>query len=89
MESQTRNSRRVKEGVVIANKMMKTVTVQVKASRLHPKYSKAMEKRCKYYAHDETDQIELGANVRIMESRPYSKNKRWVVVEVLEKKSKQ
>ena len=85
MESQTRNTRKMKEGTVISNKMMKTVTVEVVTSQKHPKYSKLIDHRSKYYAHDETDQIAIGSRVRIMESRPMSKLKRWVVVEVLEK----
>lgn len=88
MESQTRNARKVREGVVVSNKMNKTVTVEVVTSRKHPKYKKAMDRKSKYYAHDETDQLEIGARVQIMESRPYSKLKKWVVVEKLEKQSK-
>ncbi|MBF8263668.1 MAG: rpsQ [Parachlamydiales bacterium] len=78
-----RESRKENVGVVISNSMTKTVTVQVSRKMRHPKYGKVFERSKKYYAHDDTDAIEVGQKVRIMETRPLSKLKRWRVVEVL------
>jgi len=80
----TRARRKENVGVVISNKMDKTVAVRVTKKMRHPKYSKVIERSKKLYAHDESDAIELGATVRIMETRPLSKLKRWRVVEVMQ-----
>jgi small subunit ribosomal protein S17 len=78
-----KDNRKENVGIVIANSMTKTVTVQVNRKMRHPKYGKVFERSKKYYAHDDTDAIEVGQKVRIMETRPLSKLKRWRVVEVL------
>ena len=77
------DSRKENVGVIISNKMAKTVTVQVSRKMRHPKYGKVIERSKKLYAHDETDALEIGQKVRIVETRPLSKLKRWRVVEVL------
>ena len=83
MNDQTRSRRKENTGVVISNKMTKTVTVQVSRKMRHPKYGKVFEQSRTFFAHDETDALEIGQKVRIMETRPLSKLKRWRVVEVL------
>ena len=83
MSTEARAKRKENIGVVIANKMEKTVVVQISRKMRHKKYSKVIERSNKCYAHDESDAIEVGQKVRIMETRPLSKLKRWRVVEVL------
>jgi small subunit ribosomal protein S17 len=78
-----RNNRKENVGVVISNKMAKTVTVQVNQKMRHPKYGKVFERSKKLYAHDETNELQVGQKVRVVETRPLSKLKRWRVVEVL------
>lgn len=80
---QERGSRREVVGVVISNKMKNTVTVQVSRKLRHPKYQKVIERSKKYYAHDETNELSLGQKVRLVETRPLSKLKRWRVIEAL------
>lgn len=80
---QSRNNRKENTGVVISNKMEKTVVVKVTRKIRHPKYGKVIERSKKCYAHDDSDSVEVGQKVRIMETRPLSKLKRWRVVEVL------
>ncbi len=70
-------------GVVVSNKMEKTVTVKVTRKMRHGKYNKVVERSKKCYAHDETNALQEGQKVRIEETRPLSKLKRWRVVEVL------
>jgi len=77
-----RNARREKEGTVVSTKMQKTVTVRVDRTFLHPEYSKVVTRGKKYYAHCEID-VKEGQKVRISETRPISKLKRWRVVEVI------
>lgn len=84
MNTQPRSKRKEKIGVVISNKMDKTVAVRVTKKMRHPKYGKVVELSKKLYAHDETDALELGQTVRIMETRPLSKLKRWRVIEVMQ-----
>ena len=79
----TRSKRKENTGVVVSNKMDKTVVVKVTRKIRHEKYGKVMERSKKCYAHDDSDAIEIGQKVRIMETRPLSKLKRWRVVEVL------
>ena len=79
-----RASRKVRIGTVISDKMDKTVIVGVERSVAHPLYGKKMKRTKKYYAHDETSAAHVGDTVRIVETRPLSKTKRWRVVEVLE-----
>ena len=83
MDSNTDSNRRVKEGVVISNKMSKTVTVSVTRRIRDSKYGKVVDRSKKYYAHVENREIEVGQKVRIKECRPLSKLKRWSVTEVL------
>lgn len=78
-----RGRRKTTEGVIISNKMDKTVTVKVTRKMRHKKYGKVVERSQKCYAHDESDALEIGQKVRIMETRPLSKLKRWRVVEVV------
>lgn len=78
-----KDSRKENIGIVISNKMAKTVTVQVTRKMRHPKYGKVFERSKKLYAQDDSDALEIGQKVRVMETRPLSKLKRWRVVEVL------
>jgi small subunit ribosomal protein S17 len=77
------NNRRRLVGRVVSNKMDKTVVVAIERRRLHPLYKKVVKSTKKVMAHDESNTIEMGALVRIVESRPMSRHKRWVVEEVL------
>ena len=76
-------TRKVREGVVVANKMNKTVTVRVDRKMRHPKLQKVVVRGKKYYAHTEQENLEVGTKVRIVETRPLSKLKRWRVEETL------
>lgn len=76
--------RKVLTGTVVSNKMDKTVVVRVERTHRHPLYGKVVRTHKKYHAHDEQNACQEGDIVRIRESRPYSKRKRWVVVETLE-----
>ena len=80
-----RSARKVREGNVVSDKMDKTVVVAVIERIRHPKYGKFMMRTKKLYAHDEANDAHVGDKVRVMETRPLSKNKRWRVVEVLER----
>ena len=80
-----RNLRKVRQGIVTSNKMEKTITVTVEYKEKHPKYSKFVKRTTKFTAHDEQDTCGIGDTVRIMETRPLSKNKRWRLVEVIER----
>lgn len=80
-----RNLRKVREGVVVSNKMQKTIVVQVERKFKHPKYGKFLKKTSKFAAHDETNDCNIGDTVRIMETRPLSKNKCWRLVEIIER----
>lgn len=80
-----RNLRKTKLGVVTSNKMDKTVTVIVERKVKHPLYGKFVKKSTKFHAHDEKNECSIGDTVKIMESRPLSKTKRWRLVEVVEK----
>ena len=82
---QERASRKVREGLVVSTKMDKTVVVQVTDRKSHPLYKKVTTQRVKFKAHDETNECRAGDLVRIMETRPLSKDKRWRVVQVVEK----
>lgn len=81
MESQER--KKVREGTVISTKMHKTVTVNVERTISHPRYKKVVRRGKKYYAHSEKEDLKVGQRVRIQETRPLSKLKRWIVVDVL------
>ena len=82
--TEERSKRKIKEGIVLSNKMQKTLTVRVSRSLHHPRYDKLVTRWKKYYAHSE-ENVPVGSVVRIMETRPLSKIKRWRVIEVLEK----
>ena len=76
---------RTLRGVVLSNKMTKTITVEVVRTVRHPKYNKYLKKRARYYAHDERSEAGIGDQVIIVESRPLSKLKRWRLQTVSEK----
>ena len=80
-----RNNRKTREGLVVSNQMDKTAVVAVVERVRHPKYGKFMMRTKKLYAHDETNDANIGDKVRVMETRPLSKNKRWRLVEILER----
>ena len=80
-----RNLRKTKLGVVSSNRMDKTITVSVERKVKHPLYGKFVKKSTKFHAHDEKNECSIGDTVKIMESRPLSKTKRWRLVEVVEK----
>ncbi len=80
-----RNARKVREGVVVSNKMDKTAVIAVVERVRHPKYAKFVLRTKKLYAHDDTNDVNIGDRVRVMEIRPLSKQKRWRVIEVLER----
>lgn len=80
-----RNLRKVREGVVYSNKMDKSITVAVKWKEKHPMYGKFVNKTKKFHAHDEKNECNIGDTVRIMETRPLSKTKRWRLVEIIER----
>ena len=82
---ETRNLRKTRIGVVTSNKMTKTITVAVERKVKHPIYGKFVKKTTKFHAHDEKDEASIGDLVRIMETRPLSKTKRWRLVEIVEK----
>ena len=82
---ETRNLRKERTGVVTSNKMDKSITVAIKWKEKHPIYGKFVNKTKKYHAHDENNECGIGDKVLIMECRPYSKDKRWRVVEIIEK----
>jgi small subunit ribosomal protein S17 len=80
-----RNARKVREGIVSSNKMDKTAVVTVTDRVRHKRYSKTLQRSTKLYVHDEANDLNVGDRVRISETRPLSKLKRWRVVEVLER----
>jgi small subunit ribosomal protein S17 len=81
----SRAARKVREGLVVSNKMDKTAVVAVVDRVRHAKYNKFVLRTKKLYVHDETNDVNIGDKVRVMETRPLSKNKRWRVTEVLER----
>jgi small subunit ribosomal protein S17 len=81
----TRGDRKVRQGVVISDKMDKTVVVQIDRRTTHPLYRKTITRSEKLHAHDETNDVRVGDRVQIAETRPLSRTKRWRVVEVLER----
>ncbi|MGL4805822.1 MAG: 30S ribosomal protein S17 [Bacteroidales bacterium] len=82
---ETRKLRKERQGVVFSNKMDKSITVAVKWKEKHPIYGKFVNKTKKYHAHDEKNECNIGDTVRIMETRPLSKLKRWRLVEIIER----
>lgn len=80
-----RNLRKERIGIVVSNKMDKSITIQVNRKVKHPVYGKFQRKSTKFMAHDEKNECGIGDTVRIMETRPLSKLKRWRLIEILEK----
>ena len=80
-----RNLRKTRVGVVVSDKMDKTIVVAVKDSVQHPLYKKIMKRTVKFKAHDEKNECGVGDTVKVMECRPLSKDKRWRLIEIIEK----
>ena len=80
-----RNLRKEMVGIVLSNKMDKTVVVSVQTNEMNKTYGKIQKKTYKLKAHDENNECQIGDKVRVMETRPLSKDKRWRVVEIMEK----
>ena len=88
MEQQTTTTRKMRKqrtGLVVSNKMDKTIAVAVERRLQHPIYGKYVKKTKKFIAHDENNECSIGDTVRIMETRPLSRRKRWRLVEIVEK----
>ena len=83
--SDNRGNRKTRFGVVVSDKMDKTIVVELKTKVTHPLYKKTINKTTKLKAHDEENSCGIGDTVRVMETRPLSKDKRWRVVEIIEK----
>jgi small subunit ribosomal protein S17 len=83
--AEKRASRKVREGVVVSDKMDKTAVVAIVERVRHPRYAKFVQRTKRLYVHDEANDVHVGDRVRVMETRPLSKSKRWRVVEVLER----
>ena len=83
--SEQRGLRKTREGLVVSDKMDKTIVVEIKTRVRHPLYGKIMNKTSKLKAHDEENACGIGDTVRLMETRPLSREKRWRVVEIIEK----
>jgi small subunit ribosomal protein S17 len=83
MDKDQTGNRKVREGIVVSNKMHKTVTVKVDRTFKHPNFEKMITRWKKYYAHVENNDIQVGQRVKIVETRPLSKLKRWRVVSVV------
>jgi small subunit ribosomal protein S17 len=81
----TRKLRRERVGVVVSNKMEKSITIVVKTKVKHPIYGKFVNKTSRFMAHDENNECNIGDTVKIMETRPLSKNKNWRLVEIVER----
>ena len=82
-----RNRRKTRTGVVVSDAMNKTVIVNIERRFAHPLYGKGMKRTKKYHAHDENNEYQVGDTVRIVETRPLSKTKRWRVVELIERQA--
>ena len=85
MAEETRNQRKVRQGVVVSDANDKTIVVRTEERKAHPIYKKMMTSTKKFHAHDENNEAGVGDTVRIMETRPLSKMKRWRLVEIVEK----
>ena len=83
--SEIRNERKTKVGKVVSDKMEKTIVVAVVDTESHPLYKKSVKKTVKFKAHDENNECSIGDTVKVMETRPLSKDKRWRLVEIMEK----
>lgn len=84
-EEQTRKLRKERIGLVVSDKMEKSCVIRVDRKVKHPMYEKIMKKSSKLMVHDENNQCGIGDTIRVMETRPLSKNKRWRLVEIIEK----
>ncbi|MCQ2249566.1 MAG: 30S ribosomal protein S17 [Bacteroidales bacterium] len=84
-EGLVRNFRKERIGVVVSNKMEKSIVVEVNRKMKHPKYGKFITRTKKFIAHDEKNECNIGDTVRIMETRPMSKRKNWRLIEIVEK----
>jgi small subunit ribosomal protein S17 len=84
MES-TRGDRKVRMGVVVSDKMDKTVVFEVERKTQHPKYKRVIKRTTRFKAHDENNECKIGDKIKVMETRPLSKDKRWRVIEILER----
>ncbi len=84
-DNQTRKRRKVRVGVVVSDSRDKTITVEVPNLTAHPRYDKVVRRSTKFHVHDETNDARLGDKVEIMETRPVSKQKRWRLVEIVER----
>ena len=82
---ESRNLRKERVGLVVSSKMDKSITVAIERKEKHAKYGKFMSKTSKFSAHDENNDCGAGDTVKIMETRPLSKNKRWRLVEIIKK----
>ena len=82
---ETRGRRKVRTGIVVSDKMDKTVLVQIEQKKRHPTYGKIVRRSSKLAAHDEANDAHVGDTVRVMETRPLSKSKRWRVIEIVER----
>lgn len=80
-----RNNRKTRIGKVVSDKMDKTIVVAIETLVRHPLYGKSMKRTTKFKAHDENNECKIGDRVEIMETRPLSKDKRWRLVEIIEK----
>ncbi|BCW97648.1 MAG: 30S ribosomal protein S17 [Armatimonadota bacterium] len=83
--TQTRGRRKVRQGVVVSDKMDKTIVVEVQQLVRHPLYGKIMRRNARFKAHDENNECGIGDTVEIMECRPLSREKRWRLVRIVEK----
>ena len=83
--AEVRGMRKTRTGVVVSDKMDKTIVVEIRTRVRHPLYGKIMNRTNKIKAHDEENQCGIGDTVRVMETRPLSKDKRWRLVEIIEK----
>ena len=83
--TEVRQARKIREGIVVSSKMDKTIVISIVERVRHPKYAKFVQRTKKLYAHDEANNAQVGDRVRVMETRPLSKQKRWRLIEVLER----
>ena len=83
--TESRGIRKTRVGVVVSDKMDKTITVEIRTRVRHPLYGKIMNRTAKFKAHDENNECGIGDTVKVMETRPLSREKRWRLVEIIEK----
>ena len=88
METKIQKTRRILKGVVTSDKMQKTIVVRIDRLQKHPKYLKYIKASTKLKAHDETNEAKIGDIVQISETRPYSRDKRWMLDKIVKKASK-